>query len=155
MSTMKEISFTFILIIIIANVSCVNSQSVDDQAIVMLEEFYIQYNSIWTGDDDPSIFKAKIFSLQEKYCSEALLKEVRDLYDEYGFDHDLLINDLYGTSVTKNTIKIEKVPESENTYVVSYPADISEPSKPDEIAIAKLNVKVTKEGHKYKLHKVW
>jgi hypothetical protein len=155
MKTMKEIGLTILLTILMGNASCASSQSADDQAIKMLEEFYIQYNSIWSGDDDPSNFKTKIFSLQEKYCSEELLKEVRVLFDEYGFDHDLLINDLYGNSVTKKSIKIEKVSESEHRYVVSYPADISEPSKPNETTIVRLNVEVIKEGNSFKLHKVW
>lgn len=51
---------------------CTQSKNEEEQITSMLNEFYIQYNSVWENASSYTTkeFEEKIFSLQTVYCSE-------------------------------------------------------------------------------------
>lgn len=155
---MKNIlHFITINLAFMVNVGCAQSQNEDEKIISMLKEFYIAYNSVW---EDATTYKReefenKIFSLQQKYCSNKLQSEIRKYYKIYRLEHDLLTND-FGTDkeTLKSTLSIVRDSTKENSYVVSYVINIDYPSKPRKEKNV-IHLTVIKEEGVYKIDEVW
>ncbi len=148
-----------ILIIISAlllfNVECTSSQSNDDEAAIMLERFYVEYNNFWSSDIEFSDLEKKLLSLQKQNCTKKLQSKLKEFYQIHGFDHDLMINDLYTDSLTlKKTLVIKKHATEENSYLVSYLAILEEPSGKSIERDVKIIVNVIKEDGVYKIDEV-
>lgn len=140
------------------NTGCAQSQNEDEQIISMLREFYIAYNTVWENATTykPEEFENKVFSLQQKYCSDRLQGEIKKYYETYKLEHDLLTNDFGGTDseTLKSTLTITKDTTKENSYVVSYTVKIKAPSTPREEKNV-IHLTVVKEKGSYKIDEVW
>lgn len=149
--------FIIVNLMFMFNVGCAQSQNEDEQIILMLKEFYIAYNTVWEGTTTykPEEFENKIFSLQQKYCSDRLQSEIRKYYEIYKLEHDLLTNDFGGTDTEtlKSTLLITKDTTKQNSYVVSYIVNIEAPSAPRKEKNV-IHLTVVKEKGSYKIDKV-
>jgi len=143
---MKRILFVF-LFIASAVISKAQNNAPDGQAIHMLKEFYTAYCTI------PFIPKNihKIDSLQTRYCTIKLRKELKGLYKETGLGHDVLTND-EGTDLEHlKTLKIIKDTSKANAYIVSYiDHTLSAANKPIDKTVV-IHVTVAKENGRFKI----
>ena len=143
-------------IIILFGSNCVQSQNDDNKIIDMLREFYIKYNSVWMNESySIEKFEEQLFSLQKIYCSERMQIELRQYYNIYRFEHDLITNDFGGSDEEsfRSTLSISKYKENTNTYIVSYMVLIDHPSAPRKEKNA-IHVKVIQEGENYKIDEI-
>lgn len=98
------------------------------QAIQLIKEFYIAYNTAWSSNVSPKILDQKLDSLQWKYCAITLIVDLKG-----SVDHDILINDQYTDVQHLKTLSVSKDAHKLNTYTVSYLAPTTNPSdKPIE-----------------------
>jgi len=152
---MKKIFLVF-LFVTSALVSEAQNSPSDEQAMQMLKAFYIAYNTAWATtklktDQDAHTFIKKLDSLQTKYCTTKLKKELKELFKKEGLDHDLLINDEYTDVTHLKTLKIVKDPSKANMYTVSYIDHTLSPAyKPIDKTVT-VNVTVAKENGTYKI----
>jgi hypothetical protein len=155
---MKRIKYFITILVFMINTGCAHSQSKDEQIISVLKEFYIAYNAIWENATSykPEDFEEKVFSLQQKYCSNKLQSEIKKYYETYKLEHDLLTNDFGGTNSEKlkSTLTIVKDTTKENSYIVSYVIEIKAHSAPREDKNV-IHLTVIKEGENYKIDEVW
>jgi hypothetical protein len=145
------------IFLIVVNTSCAQSLSEEEQIKVMLKEFYFKYNALWEDitSYETKEFEDKVFSLQQEYCSERLLREIKSYYDIYKMAHDLLINDFSTDKETlQNTLLIKKDSSKINSYIISYTIHIGFPSTPREEKNI-IHVSITKEENLFKIDKVW
>jgi hypothetical protein len=98
------------------------------QAIQMIREFYIAYNTVWSARLSPQILNQKLDSLKMKYCAITLMVELKG-----DIDHDVLINDQYTDIQHLKTLTVSKDESKTNSYSVSYTAPTTNPlNKPIE-----------------------
>lgn len=93
------------------------------QAIQLIKEFYIAYNTAWSSDVSPKILDQKLDSLQMKYCAVTLIVELKG-----SADHDILINDQYTDVKHLRTLSVSKDTHKLNSYIVSYIAPTTDAS---------------------------
>jgi hypothetical protein len=93
------------------------------QAIQLIKEFYIAYNTAWSSDSTPQELNEKLRDLKLKYCSIALMIDLSD-----DIDHDLLINDQYTDVAHLKTLTVHKDSGKKNSYTVSYIAPTTDPT---------------------------
>ena len=155
---MKRVIYFITTLVFMINTGCVHSQSKDEQIISMLKEFYIAYNTVWENATSykPEEFEEKVFSLQQKYCSNKLQSEIKKYYETYKLEHDLLTNDFGGTNSEKlkSTLTIVKDTTKENSYIVSYVVEIKAPSTPHEEKNV-IHLTVISDGGNYRIDEVW
>ncbi|MGC9342619.1 MAG: hypothetical protein ACP5E3_07970 [Bacteroidales bacterium] len=153
---MKNILHLFIItILLISNINCAQSQNKNEQVIEMLKEFYTAYNKAWENIDDPLTLKNTLVSLQQKYCSEKLQNKLKDFYKMYGLDHDLLLDDVGTDTITlQKTLSVTKDLEKDNSYVVSYIANIEDPDKTLKKKVT-IHLTVVNEKDSFKIDQVW
>ncbi|WP_426669705.1 hypothetical protein ACPPVU_00390 [Mucilaginibacter sp. McL0603] len=98
------------------------------QAIQIIKEFYIAYNTAWSANIAPKVLDQKLDSLKMKYCAITLMICLKG-----DLDHDVLINDQYTDVRHLKTLIVSKAPTKGNSYIVSYIAPTTNPSnKPIE-----------------------
>ena len=153
---MKNILYVFVIAVMFtANISCAQSPNKDKQIISMLKEFYIAHNTVWESMRtlSPDEFNNKLDSLQEIYCTKRVIIESKK-YHKLGFD---LLSNNFITSIEKlkSTLKIVRDTTKENTYIVSYIAEIRDPSVPPRDHENIIHLNVVKENESYKIDKVW
>jgi len=149
---MKSVIYFFLTIIMfLANHNYTQAQNVvdDKQAVQMLKEFYTSYNTAWSTTKGFVLTK-KLDSLQLKYCTKKLRREVK----ESGLDQDPLIGIDYTDVGHLKTLTITRDAAKKNSYVVCYIAHtLSAANKPiDERVI--IHVTVIKERGKLKIESV-
>jgi hypothetical protein len=149
-------TFIVFLFITSAIISKAQNSTSDQQVIQMLKEFYIAYNTAWaTGKlsttKDAAILVKKLDSLQTKYCTIKLRKELKELYKKERLDHDLLTNDEYTNVEHLKTLKITKDETKANAYIVSYVDHTMSPAyKPIDKTVI-IHITVAKESGIYKI----
>jgi hypothetical protein len=122
--------FLIICAIIISSNLLAQAQTVIDskQAIQMIKEFYIAYNTAWSANILPKVLDQKLDSLKMKYCAITLIIDLKG-----DIDHDVLINDQYTDVQHLKTLIVSKDPAKVNSYIVSYIAPTTDPlDKPIE-----------------------
>ncbi len=156
---MKTITYFFLTVLIIfSNIGCAHAQtSIEDkQAMQMLKEFYIAHNIAWSvaRTTGPYVLIKKLDSLQKKYCSVRMRKELKEEQKKNGLDYDLLTNDEHADVKHLKTLTITKDATKTNGYTVSYIASNTDPTgKPiDEKAV--IHVTVVKENEGLKIASV-
>jgi hypothetical protein len=92
------------------------------QAIQIIKEFYIAYNTAWSADLTPKELDEKLDNLKMKYCAITLIVDLKG--DK---DHDLLINDQYTDLQHLKTLSVVKDKAKTNAYIVSYIAPTTSP----------------------------
>ena len=142
----KSINYLLILISFVTAFECSYSQNntEDQQALVMLKEFYIAQNKInFTLRDI-----GKMDSLQKKYCTKKLQEKLKKQFQLTGLDHDLLTNDYGIDSLGIKTLTISKDPNQINNYIINYTIldDVVPKVSKKEIKVL-INVTVKKENH--------
>jgi hypothetical protein len=152
---MKKIILVF-LFVTGALVSEAQNISSDEPAVEMLKAFYTAYNTAWATatlktEQDARVLIKKLDSLQTKYCTIKLRRELKELFKKEGLDHDLLIND-EGTDIPHlKTLKIVKDESKADAYTVSYVDHTLSPSnKPIDKTVI-IHVAVAKENGSYKI----
>jgi hypothetical protein len=149
---MKKLLFIF-LFTASAIISKAQNNAGDKQAVQMLKEFYIAYNTAWstTPVKDYRLLSKKLDSLQRKYCTIWLRKQLKELAKGEGADHDLLTNDEYTNVEHLKTLKIIKDPSKANAYTVSYIDHTMSPAyKPIDKTVI-IHVTVAKESGSFKI----
>ena len=121
---MKKEIMLAITSILIFFTSC-HAQDEEKQAISMLNEFYVAYNRV-SAESELDVLKARLDSLQQKYCTKRLQKELNKIFEVHGLDHDVLLNDVYTEDIESlKTMSITKDKTRENTYLVTYDAVVT------------------------------
>lgn len=95
---------------------CTQAISDDDQAKIMLKEFFGARSTIKFTIKDQD----KINSLYKQYCSKKLQKRLNELHLQFGLEHDFLTNDFGIDSLGLKTLTIEKDQRSNNEFIISY-----------------------------------
>jgi hypothetical protein len=141
----------FLFLLFISGAITTKAQNASDkQAMQMLKEFYVAYNTVWSTDKYPRLQK-KLDSLQRKYCTIWLRKQLKELSKGEGADHDLLINDEFTDVPHLKTLKIIKDVSKPNAYIVSYVDHTMSPAyKPIDKTVI-IHVTVAKENGSYKI----
>lgn len=137
-------------------IHAIHAQSLNDdkQAISMIKECYVSYDSAWACIKDPVLLKSKLQLLQKRYCSAALQRKINGYYATYGLDHDVLMADMISdTSTFQSTLKVIKDTKGVNTYIVSFSADIDEPGVHTKRPIS-IRVGLIKENNQFKIDSV-
>ena len=147
----KIVKYILVILIIIANVTCSNSQNEDEQVIEMIKEFYVAHNTAWLEDVTVDVLGRKLDSLQERYCTTKLKVEAKR-YFEQGFD---LITNEQGMGIESNSLSVVKDSLKDNTYIVSYESLDSGASNNKIKVKVVVNVGVVKESGSYKINKIW
>lgn len=115
--------------------------SSNDQAAVMLKEFYTAYfTAVSKG-----AAQAQLHALQQKYCTPKLLGKIPQLTKKA--DADPFIKAQDADSKWVKTLAVEKDTKKEGHYVVTYMGD-------GKITID-LTVVETEAGKTYKIDNVW
>ena len=152
---MKNYIFIFLICLISLNtLACVQAkQDTNTAAITMLKEFYTTYNAAWATNNGSILIK-KLDSLQSRYCTLPLRKELKKEFKRVGLDHDELINDDFTDVAHLNTLKVAVDPKKPNCYIVSYivfAKDVSNNPTQEKIVI---HVTVLKEKGSLKIASV-
>ena len=153
---MKDILYVFVVgVMFTANISCAQSPNEEKQIISMLKEFYTAHITLWESLRtllSKVEFDNKLDSLQEIYCTKRVRIESKK-YHKLGYD--LLSNDFI-TSIEKlkSTLKIVRDTTKENTYIVSYIAEIRDPSVPPRDHENIIHLTVVKENDSYKIDEI-
>jgi hypothetical protein len=137
---------------IISNCRC-NSQTniKKDEGEDFVKKFYIIYNTEWNTDSG-FVLKKKLDSLQDKYCTERLVKKIR----QPDLDHDLLTNDVGTDMDFAKTINVKSDSTKDNTYIVSYTAHtVDRYSKKEYKEPVVINVRLIKVNGSYKIDNIW
>ena len=116
-------------IIISSNIFAQSQQEVDPkQAIQMIKDFYIAYNTAWSANVTPKVLDQKLDELKMKYCAITLMIDLKG-----DIDHDVLIDDQYTDPQHLKTLTVVKNKTKANAYIVSYIAPTTSPyNKPTE-----------------------
>jgi hypothetical protein len=123
MKPIKVFSISF-AIIISSNIFAQAQEKVDSkQAIQMIKEFYIAYNTAWSANVTPKVLDQKLDELKMKYCAITLMIDLKG-----DIDHDVLINDQYTDPQHLKTLTVLKNEAKSNAYIVSYIAPTTNPS---------------------------
>ncbi|HEY4327012.1 MAG TPA: hypothetical protein VGN20_23700 [Mucilaginibacter sp.] len=128
MKLIKLLSISWAIIIGSNNFAQAQKEVDSKQAIQVIKQFYIAYNTAWSDNITPEILDQKLDALKMKYCAIALIVDLKG-----DIDHDVLINDQYTDVQHLKTLTVSKDPVKANSYVVSYIASTTSPSnKPIE-----------------------
>lgn len=128
MKLIKFFSISCAIVIFSNNFAQAQDEVEAKQAIQMIKEFYIEYNTIWSAVVTPKLLDQKLESLKMKYCAITLMIDLKG-----DIDHDALINDQYTDVQHLKTLIVSKDPAKINSYIVSYIAPTTNPSnKPIE-----------------------
>jgi len=149
---MKLLKFLFIIFLL--HGVCHAQNNVDDsKAIAMLKEFYRAHNSIESmiKSVPAKVYIQKSDSLQKKYCTSALNKEVKR-YSENGID--FLTNDNGLDAESFKTMTITKDPSNKGVYNINYDGPYQDRNFKPIRKHAILHVGVVKEGDNYKIASV-
>jgi hypothetical protein len=134
---------------------CVNAQKFDSdkQVIVMLTNFYTEYNHIWTIKPplNPHELENKIDTLLMKYCTLKFRHMALNAFKNHG--QDILTNGLGSVDLNEN-LKIERYSADSNIFVVSFKATNSNAAGHPTIQDVILHVSVILEGSSYKINEV-
>jgi len=150
---MKKLIFIF-LFISSAFASKAQNDVAGTQAVQMLKEFYIAYNTAWSTTHNGYVLIKKLDSLQEKYCTLSLRKELKKEFKRVGLDHDELINDEFTDVAHLNTLRVTIDKNKPNNYIVYYTVfDKDASNKPIQIKIV-IQVTVVKERGSFKIASV-
>jgi hypothetical protein len=139
MKLTKLVSLTFT--IMIGTINLVHAQNEIDskQAIQIIKQFYIAYNTAWSANVTSKELDDKLSELKYKYCAVTLWAEL-----EGDLDHDILINDQYTDVPHLKTLTVSKNPKEINSYRVTYIAPTTDPfNKPIEEKVV-INLSVMK-----------
>ncbi|HTE01717.1 MAG TPA: hypothetical protein VK668_20655 [Mucilaginibacter sp.] len=150
---MKTKMYLFISCILLlgSNITFAQGSSISNQSTAMLKEFYSAYSTVKFTLKDLK----KIDSLQKKYCSINLRKELNEEYKANGLEHDLLTNDHGINANSLKTLTVIKNSKKINGYIVSYfNQTISATNKPILERVI-LHVCVTKENGSIKIVSVF
>ena len=150
---MKTIIIFLSCMILLNNSGCTQTQNniSDKQEVQMLKDFYTAYSSVMFTVKDIH----KIESLQKKYCTIRLRRELRKEIEVAGLDHDLLTND-YGINVKAlNTMSVTKDSVKINSFIVSYVLPTLSASYKLIEAKVVIHVIVVKEEGSFKIDSVW
>jgi hypothetical protein len=142
----------FLILLFVSTTFISHAQIVTDNkaAVEMLKKFYIAYNTEWSTDKFPRLQK-RLDSLQNKYCTIWLKKQLKEMTRGEGSDHDLLINDEYTDVPHLKTLKVVNDLGKPNTYIVSYVDHTMSPAyKPIDKTVV-IHVTVVKENGEYKI----
>ncbi len=120
----------------------------------MLKDFYTTYSVEWSlkgTNKDPRLLGKKLDSLEQKYCTQKLVKEVKDWFND---GQDLLTN-TWGIFEPVDSLTIVKDLAHKNSYILSYinvdyPQSLTMPVKKKIV----LHIEVVKEGGHYKIASV-
>jgi hypothetical protein len=141
---MKSIIYFFsICLILLVDNGCASAQNnvPEKQAVQMLREFYTAYSKIKFTVK----YRNQIDSLQKKYCTIKLRKELKEEFKAGGLDHDPLTNDYGMDDVKLKTMLIKRESATVNVYSVSYTTSTTSPAnKPIEEKVT-LHVAVAEE----------
>jgi hypothetical protein len=160
--SLSKIAITFLTL---GAIGCASAQNTfnEEQAVKMLTEFYTAYNLAHATAESTAKFSPtaasntlikQLDSLQKKYCTKELRRELSALFMKEGLDHDILINDYYTDANHLNTLTVLKVPIKKNEFTVSYIAPYTDPrGKPAEMKTV-LHVTVVIEDGEYKIKTV-
>jgi hypothetical protein len=154
---MKILLSYMICAILTINNSCGQAQNKasEKQAENTLQEFYSKHFYIWentpiTSATPITVFRGKLDSLMQKYCTSKVRSEAITTLDNVGADW--LTKDLVG-DVNEN-LRVEKDSTKENSYVVFFTATDSNAKGMPIRRRVMLHVIVVKEGEKYKIDSV-
>ena len=140
---------------LVGSFGCNEINKDEEQMISMLREFYTAYNVAWTSDINSDILIEKLNSLQQKYCTDSLNNELNIIFQNFGLDHDILINDLYTDIESLKEMTIKRDVEKENVFIISYPGTIwLSPNKYDRKKVT-IHVEVVMKEGQYKINDVW
>jgi len=150
---MKKKIALIIACFLFSNITCVHAQDEEKQIVSMLEEFYVAYNTVSTNST-LNVLKAKLDSLQQRYCSQSFRKELKRQFDIHGLDHDILINDVYTEDIENLIISVTKDDKRKNTYYVSYIAVVTGMGGRKTHEKVQIHVTVVKEDGIFKIDNV-
>jgi hypothetical protein len=155
--TNKIMKITIYLVLIctlfLSNSGCARAQN-DKQAVQMLKEFYNAHNTVWSTTKDNYILIRKLDSLQRKYCTMSLRRELKKEFQANGLDHDILTNDYDINIEALKTMSISKDPTKPKGYIVSWTISTLNPSyKPIKKKVF-VHVTVVKENNSSKINSV-
>ena len=152
---MKNFKNLFMLIfVLISSISYIHAQNNDKQVIEMLKEFYSAYNKAWIKGNNPNIILKKIDSLEQKYCTIKLRKELKKLHQTEGLDHDIFTNDFGTNNESLKTMSIINDPKKKNEYLVSYLMDTEDPNNKKIKVTVIIHIIVENEKGSYKINDV-
>jgi hypothetical protein len=128
MKLIKFFSISCAIIISSNNFARAQGEVESKQAIQMIKEFYIAYNTAWSANVTPKVLDQKLDELKMKYCAITLIIDLKG-----DLNHDILINDQYTDVQHLKTLTVSKDETKVNAYIVSYIAPTTSPSdKPIE-----------------------
>jgi len=128
MKLIKFFLITCTIAISSINIAQAQSEIEPKQAIQIIKEFYTAYNTAWSANVTPKELDQRLDSLKMKYCSIALMIDLKG-----DIDHDVLINDQYTDVHHLKTLSVSKDKSKVNSYIVSYIAPTTNPeNKPIE-----------------------
>jgi hypothetical protein len=150
---MKQIKFFSIscaIIISSNNFAQAQNEVESKEAMQMIKEFYIAYNTAWSSNISPKALDQKLDSLKMKYCSITLIIDLKG-----DIDHDVIINDQYTDVQHLKTLTVSKAPTKLNSYIVSYIAPTTNPSnKPIEEKVV-IHLTVMKGARDIVIDSLW
>lgn len=152
---MKTLLFIFLsLEMHIGSLNSAQVQNDDKQIIIMLKEFYSDYNAIWANGNDPKILIKKIDLIEQKYCSKKLYDDLKKLSEKQGLDHDIFTNDFGTDDESLKTMSIIKDPQKTNEFIVSYIVSTSDPVGKKIKEKVTIHIVVVKDKESYKIDDV-
>lgn len=149
----RKLIFIIANILLLSNISCISAQDEEKQVSSMLVEFYVAYNTV-SANCGLDILKTKLDSLQQKYCTQKFIKELKKFYEIHGLDHDILINDVYTEDIESLKISVSKDNTRKNAYYVSYIAVVTGMGNRKTNEKVQIHVTVVKEDGNYKIDNV-
>lgn len=152
---MKKLTSVLLVFTLVSLTSKCQVQKIinEKEAISMINKFYTNYNREWSTGN-PNTLKQRLYSLQNKYCTNRLIKKIRDPY----FEHDPLTNDIYTDMDFLNTLSIVRDSSKSNTYVVTYIAHnpyYSKVHRKDPKEKVNIRLQIVKYNGELKIDKIW
>jgi len=135
-------------------IGCVHSKDLNGKKISMLKAFYISYNAIWESDLNFLIKIHQLDSMREEYCSKTLNTKLKEIVEDQGYDHDIMIGDISANKKHLQDISIIENELNKNWFIISYIGVIEDFNfKPVDIEV-KLEVEIIEENDSYKINDV-
>jgi hypothetical protein len=117
---MKKI-IPFLIWIIPVFFSCGQAQkneAFDNQAKKVIKDFYTDYITSFSTEPPGKSHQKKLESLQEKYCTETLLKKIPSISEQ--MDEDPFLKAQDGDASLLQNLTIANEIQKKNGYIVSY-----------------------------------
>ena len=156
MKVMRLLKLCFLIYILIGYQSfCVaQTNSNNEDPVLMLKNFYTAYNTAWIRTKDNMILIKKIDSLERKYCSKGFIIKLKKEFKAGGLDHDLLTNDEGADETSLQSLSIKESAKP-NIYIVSYHHDTLTPDNKPINKLVVFHVRLINEKGNYKIDGVW